>query len=80
MIIDFHTHVFPDKIAAKTIDTLKAKSNNKPYSDGSVLNVLYQRTKVISAESKEDGTHMKIRTDASFEILNRIEKYIVNAE
>ena len=40
MIIDFHTHVFPDKIAAKTIDALKAKSNNQPYSNGSVDGLL----------------------------------------
>jgi len=36
MIIDFHTHVFPDKIAGKTIDALASKSNNKPNTDGTV--------------------------------------------
>ena len=64
----------------KHFDTEREYNLIIPYSDGSVLNVLYQKTKVISAESMEDGTHMKIRTDASFDILNRIEKYVVEAE
>ena len=42
MVIDFHTHVFPDKIAKKTIDYLAEKSSNEPFSDGSV-NGLYNR-------------------------------------
>ncbi len=36
MVIDFHTHVFPDKIAKKTIDFLAEKSGNAPFSDGTV--------------------------------------------
>lgn len=36
MVIDFHTHIFPDKIAAKTIDTLSKKGKMIPYSDGTV--------------------------------------------
>ncbi len=34
MIIDFHTHTFPDKIAAQTIAYLAEKGNVTPYSDG----------------------------------------------
>ena len=34
MIIDFHTHIFPEKIAASTISALQAKSNNTPNTDG----------------------------------------------
>ena len=34
MIIDFHTHVFPDKIADKTVSLLEAGSGNRAYSDG----------------------------------------------
>lgn len=37
MLVDFHTHVFPDKIASKTIDVLKANSNGTAYADGTVL-------------------------------------------
>ena len=34
MIIDFHTHVFPDKIVGKTIAMLSQKANVPAYSDG----------------------------------------------
>lgn len=40
MIIDFHTHIFPDKIAARTISTLAEKANISPYSDGAVSGLL----------------------------------------
>lgn len=36
MIIDFHTHVFPDKIAKSTIDALSASSRVAPSTDGTV--------------------------------------------
>lgn len=39
MIIDFHTHTFPDKIAAKTIDYLAKKGNVKPYREGTLLSL-----------------------------------------
>jgi hypothetical protein len=35
MIIDFHTHIFPDKIAKQTIEKLSEGSNTTPFSDGS---------------------------------------------
>ena len=34
MIIDFHTHIFPDKIAGKTISALAANSGAKPFTEG----------------------------------------------
>ncbi len=34
MIIDFHTHVFPDKIAERTVSALSAAANIPPHSDG----------------------------------------------
>ncbi len=34
MIIDFHTHIFPEKIAAATIKALKERSNGNPSTDG----------------------------------------------
>ena len=40
MIIDFHTHVFPDKIAQKTIGLLANKASIPPFSDGSVAGLL----------------------------------------
>lgn len=36
MIIDFHTHIFPDKIAKTTIDLLAKNSDGKPNTDGTV--------------------------------------------
>ena len=36
MIVDFHTHVFPDKIAERTIKILEENSNGKAYTDGTV--------------------------------------------
>lgn len=45
MIIDFHTHVFPDKIAQKTIDLLAAKAQIPPFSDGSVAGLLDEMEK-----------------------------------
>ena len=40
MIIDFHTHVFPDKIAHKTIAMLSEKANIPAYTDGTVDGLL----------------------------------------
>lgn len=40
MVIDFHTHIFPDKIAARTISYLSEKGGIPPYSDGSVNGLL----------------------------------------
>ena len=40
MIIDFHTHIFPDKIAAGVIDKLQKKSRSKPYTDATAGGLL----------------------------------------
>ena len=40
MVIDFHTHIFPDKIAQKTIDYLAEKGGNTPWSNGTVEGLL----------------------------------------
>ncbi len=34
MVIDFHTHIFPDRIAEATISMLSQKAGFKPYLDG----------------------------------------------
>lgn len=41
MVIDFHTHIFPDKIAQKTIEILSERSKLKAHTDGT-LNGLIQ--------------------------------------
>ena len=45
MIIDFHTHVFPDKIAKRTIDLLSEKGSMTPYSDGTVDGLIAEMEK-----------------------------------
>ena len=41
MIIDFHTHCFPDKIAAKAIEILRKRSGiTRPFHDGTVNGLL----------------------------------------
>ena len=42
MIIDFHSHVFPDKIAKRTIDALSKLGDVSPFSDGT-LSTLKQK-------------------------------------
>ena len=55
MIIDFHTHVFPEKIASATIGALARKSNNKPNTDGTVNGMIeaLKRANADIAEIKE---------------------------
>jgi len=40
MIVDFHTHIFPDHIAEKTIQNLQKQSHAAAYSDGSLSGLL----------------------------------------
>lgn len=40
MIIDFHTHVFPEKIANQTINALASSSGATPHTDGTVSGML----------------------------------------
>ncbi len=40
MIVDFHTHIFPEKIAEKTISALSAKGGIPAYSDGMLNGLL----------------------------------------
>ncbi len=40
MVIDFHTHIFPEKIAEKTISFLSEKGGIPPYSNGTLEGLL----------------------------------------
>lgn len=40
MIIDFHTHTFPDRIAEHALTSLKNKSHTVPFSDGTAPGLL----------------------------------------
>lgn len=42
MIIDFHTHTFPEKIAARTIQLLENRCGQKAYSNGTLKGLLNQ--------------------------------------
>ena len=39
-VIDFHTHVFPEAIAEKTISMLAQKSNSQPFGNGTFSSLL----------------------------------------
>ncbi len=45
MIIDFHTHTFPDKIAEKVVQNLAKVSCTMPFTDGSQRGLLSSMTK-----------------------------------
>ncbi len=45
MIIDFHTHVFPEKNAKKTIDSLAANSDTTASTDGTIDGLIKQMIK-----------------------------------
>ncbi len=45
MIIDFHTHVFPEKIAKSTIDALTLKANGHPSTDGTIDGLIKEMDK-----------------------------------
>jgi len=47
MIIDFHTHAFPDKIAFKAIDILASSSKIEPFHNGKIED--------LSIKTKESG-------------------------
>ncbi len=52
MIIDFHTHIFPEKIAAKTIEKLENMGNIKAFTDG--------REASLVSSMEEAGVDMSI--------------------
>lgn len=41
MIIDFHTHIFPEKIAERTISALATSSASKPHTNGTESGLIY---------------------------------------
>ncbi|MBR0411437.1 MAG: amidohydrolase family protein [Eubacterium sp.] len=40
MIIDFHSHTFPDKIAAGAVTHLSSVSHTRPFTDGTISNLI----------------------------------------
>ena len=52
MIIDIHTHTFPDAIAARAVDKLKHNSHTEPVLDGTALS--------LSASAKAAGVDLAV--------------------
>ncbi len=61
MIIDFHTHIYPDNIAAETIDAVCRRSNINACSDGTLSGLLHSMDRaaidisVISSVATKPG-------------------------
>lgn len=73
MIIDFHTHVFPDKIAGKTLDLLAAKANISYFSNGTVDGLLEKS----SAAGVDVSVVLPVLTKPEqFDSVNRFAKQI----
>ncbi len=68
MIIDFHTHIFPDKIAEKTISFLSQKASIPPFSDGST-DGLY--TQMVEAGVDISVALPALTSPAQFDSVNR---------
>ena len=56
MIIDFHTHIFPEKIAARTLDFLKDICQTEPDTDGTAKDLI--------RSAKEAGVDLSVSLPA----------------
>lgn len=68
MVIDFHTHMFPDKIAERTISFLASVCQTRPYTDGT--------SEGLRASAKEAGIDVSVvlpivTNPSQFESINR---------
>ena len=52
MIVDFHTHIFPEKIAASTIKKLETIASVKAFTDG--------REESLTASMEEAGVDLSV--------------------
>ncbi len=68
MVIDFHTHIFPDKIANKTIDILSEKGGIPPFSDGTAKGLI----KTMDSAGVDISVNLPVVTNPSqFDSVNR---------
>ncbi len=73
MIIDFHTHVFPDRIAEKTINHLSSLCKCPPFTNGTVLGL----EKQIENAKIDLAIALPVITNPSqFDSVNRFAKEI----
>ncbi|MBE6706951.1 MAG: metal-dependent hydrolase [Ruminococcaceae bacterium] len=73
MIIDFHTHVFPDRIAEKTISLLSKNGGIPPFSDGTVDGL---RKKMREAGTDVSVTLPVMTSPTQFDSINSFAKEI----
>ena len=73
MIIDFHTHIFPDGIAPKTIPFLEERSGVKANTDGMLKGLLR-----AMEQNKVDLSvvHPVVTKPSQFESVNTFAKYV----
>ena len=68
MIIDFHTHIFPDKIAKRTIEALSAQCGNPASFDGTITGLLRE----MERASVDIAVNLPVLTSPTqFESVNR---------
>ena len=77
MIIDFHTHAFPDKIAAATVAALAKSGNIPPYSDGTVSGLL----SALCSAGVDAAVNLPVLTKpAQFDSITRFAKELCDRE
>ena len=67
-MIDFHTHIFPDKIAGKTLQLLQSKSMMTPYTGGTEADLL---ASMEEAELELSVILPVVTKPSQFESINR---------
>ena len=77
MVIDFHTHTFPDKIAKASMESLSKCSGITPHTDGTVDG--------LRRSMEEDGVSLSVilpvvTRPAQFETVNRVAAKICEKE
>ena len=73
MIIDFHTHIFPDRLANTTISLLSEKGGIPPFSDGTVDGLL---DRMAEASADICVTLPVLTSPAQFDSVNRFAREI----
>ena len=76
MIIDFHTHIFPDKIASKTIEFLSGKGGIPPFAHGTSDSLI---SKMDEAGVDISVTLPVVTAPHQFDSINRFACEINNA-
>ena len=77
MIIDFHTHAFPDQIAERAVGKLAAIANLEPQHDGTVSDLLRKMEKsgVDASVILNIATNPKQMTNVNNFAIDTLEKY-----